>query len=270
MSSEFSGDAVPLRMAGFSDVVQALGVTAAEVWAILDVETLGSGFLPDGRPRILFERHVFSRLTGGRFDATAPQVSAPTAGGYGAGGAPQYDRLGQAAALDRPAALRSASGGLGQIMGFNAEVAGFADAETMIAAMTASEDAQLSGLGSFVLHHDLHLPLRARAWADFARGYNGPDYAKHSYDTRLDAAYRRYAAGPLPDLTVRAAQTYLVFLGYSPGRIDGIVGRFTLSALHEWQEDVGRPVADTIDSGVVDELAAAAAEKRQAASAGGA
>jgi hypothetical protein len=97
-----------------------LGVKAAEIWAVLTVETMGSGFLPDRRPQILFERHIFRRETDGAFDATAPEVSSPAAGGYGALGAHQYDRLGQAIRLDRQAALRSTSWGIGQVMGFNA------------------------------------------------------------------------------------------------------------------------------------------------------
>jgi hypothetical protein len=36
--------------------------------AVLTVETLGSGFLPDRRPRILFERHFFPSETKGAFD----------------------------------------------------------------------------------------------------------------------------------------------------------------------------------------------------------
>ena len=41
--------------------------------------------------------------------------------------------------------------------------------------------------------------------------------------------------GPLPDLRVRAIQSYLVYLGYSLGIIDGILGRITRSAIQEYQ-----------------------------------
>ena len=43
------------------------------------VETSGQGFLPNRRPQILFERHIFSTLTKRRFDASHPNISASTA-----------------------------------------------------------------------------------------------------------------------------------------------------------------------------------------------
>ena len=73
--------------------------------------------MPDRRPQILFERHIFHRLTDGKFDDG--QISDPAAGGYGARGAAQYDRLALALAKDADAALQSASWGIGQIMGMN-------------------------------------------------------------------------------------------------------------------------------------------------------
>lgn len=53
---------------GLGSGCDKLGVRAAEVWVILTVETLGSGFLPDRRPKILFERHIFHSETKGAFD----------------------------------------------------------------------------------------------------------------------------------------------------------------------------------------------------------
>ncbi len=50
------------------------GLVLPELWAVLSVETSGCGYLPDKRPKILFERRVFSRLTGHRFDADDPDM----------------------------------------------------------------------------------------------------------------------------------------------------------------------------------------------------
>jgi len=124
MALEFAGKGSPLTLDGFAAAAEILGVKAAEIWAVLTVETLGCGFLADKRPAILFERHIFHGQTGGRFDNEA-DVSNPAAGGYGPGGAAQYGRLAEALKLDRVAALKSASWGIGQVMGFNAESAGF-------------------------------------------------------------------------------------------------------------------------------------------------
>ena len=114
MRLEFVGKAQALSAEGFASCVQSLSVKAPEIWAVLAVETSGCGFLPDRRPQILFERHVFHRLTGGRFDDG--DISDPTPGGYNSSGKHQYDRLSRAIAKDRTAALQSASWGLGQIL----------------------------------------------------------------------------------------------------------------------------------------------------------
>src|SRR5262249_20105306 len=92
-----------------------LGVSDIEIWTVLAVETKGFGFLTDRRPQILFERHIFHKLTNGRHDAGNADISNATPGGY-VGGAGEYQRLEKAIALDRDAALKSASWGVGQVM----------------------------------------------------------------------------------------------------------------------------------------------------------
>jgi hypothetical protein len=232
---------------------QALAVKAPEIWSVLAVETSGCGFLADRRPQILYERHYFHRLTGGRFDDG--DLSDPTAGGYGAGGAHQYDRLARAIALDRTAALKSTSWGLGQIMGDNFAAAGFADVETMVAAMVDSEDAQLAGVAAFLKSSMLDVPLPAHDWSSFARGYNGPSFAKNHYDVNLRGEFQKYSFGVMPDLDLRAAQLYLTFGGFDPGPVDGVLGKRTRSALVEFQTQQGLPATGEVDEGVLEALA---------------
>jgi hypothetical protein len=224
-----------------------MGIKAAELWTVLTVETSGCGFLPDRRPKILFERHIFSRETESQFDAPNPDISDRTPGGYGAGGANQYSRLQQALALDRKAALRSTSWGIGQVMGFNAEIAGYSDVEALVNAMTVSENEQLRAMAGEIMHNGLHKALSAHDWPTFARGYNGPEYAKTKYDTRLAAAYQKCALGLLPDINVRATQIYLTYLGYQPGSIDGILGRSTYAALNDFQRQNGLALTNEIN-----------------------
>lgn len=194
MPLAFSGPATPLDDAAIAEAARKLGVEVAAVRAVIDVESRG-GFLPDGRPKILFERHYFSRLTRGKFDGSHPGVSNGKWGGYGPGGAHQYDRLNQAAALDRDAALRSASWGLFQIMGDHCKTLGYADAETFVAAMVSGEAAQLDAFVAFVKKNRLDDELQRHDWAGFARGYNGPAYRENRYDTKLAAAYAFHSQG---------------------------------------------------------------------------
>jgi len=253
---DFVGAGSPLTQTDMNNCAATVNVGLAELWSVLSVETSGCGFLADRRPKILFERHIFGRLTNGRFDADDPDVSARTAGGYGPSGAHQYDRLGAAIQLDRAAALQSASWGLGQIMGENFAMAGFADAETMVASMAVSESAQLQAMMNFLKASGLDRSLRRHDWAGFARLYNGPNYAKNNYDGLLQHFYQRYSSAALPDLTVRAAQVYLNYKGFTAGGVDGIVGQNTVKAVKAYQASKELPQTGVIDDQLIAALAA--------------
>jgi hypothetical protein len=236
---EFQGAGLPLNETGLDRVCTSLGVAAPEVWAVVTVETSGFGFLPERRPRILFERHIFHRLTDGRFDAVAPDISNAARGGY-AGGSAEYRRLEAAMRCDRRAALESASWGIGQVMGFNHQVVGFDTVEEMVAAMVRDEASQLAAMASFITHTGLDAPLRRRDWTSFARGYNGRDFAANHYDTRLAAAHANFEQN-FPNLGLRSVQAALLYAGFDPGPIDGVVGRRTRAALRAFQAQHGLP-----------------------------
>jgi hypothetical protein len=256
MALDFVGRSLALSAGGLAAATGTIAVQPAELWTVLRVETSGWGFLPDRRPKILYERHIFHRLTGGRFDDG--DISDPKRGGYGATGADEYDRLARAMALDRGAALQSASWGVGQIMGQNFALAGFGDIEAMVAAMSDSEDAQLTAVASFLSGSKLAAALQAHDWPAFARGYNGPSYKKNNYDTKLQQQFQKYSVGPMPDLSVRAAQLYLTFLGFDPGPVDGALGSLTGKALAAFQTRQGLPATGKLDAGVLDALVKAA------------
>ena len=253
MDASFVGAGLPVDHKGFSACLDLMGIGAPELWAVLSVETRGTGFDNQRRPRILFERHVFSKRSKGVHDGAHPDISNRTPGGYGSFDS-QYDRLQKALKLDRSAALESASWGIGQIMGFNAKVAGYPGVEQMVADMADSEAGQLMAMGNFLIANALTKPLAQHDWPTFARKYNGPDFRINQYDSRLNSQYEKFKAGPMPDLTVRAAQQLLIYLRYSPGAVDGLQGRMTTSALHEFMQKEGLPQSDVIDQNLVDRL----------------
>jgi hypothetical protein len=236
-----AGPAEALTQAGVDAALARLAVEPAALWAVMRVEAKACGFLPDRRPVVLFERHVFHRRTAGRFAEAHPHVSSPKPGGYGAPGANQHRRLALAQALDRVAALESASWGLGQVMGFNARIAGYSDVDGFVGAMRAGEDAQLAAMAAFIAETGLDRALRLRDWTGFARVYNGPGFARNAYDVKLAAAFADYAGGarPPPDLRLRAAQMRLMFLGFDPGPVDGLWGRRTRAALARFRAESG-------------------------------
>jgi len=256
----FEGSGKPLSEAELVRVAADIGVGLPALWAVMTVETRGCGFLPDRRPLVLFERHVFHKRTDGRFDTVAPDLSDPTAGGYGADGAFQHERLARAIALDRKAALESTSWGLGQVMGYNAASVGFVDVEDMVQAMSDSEDAQFQAMAGFIKANNLSLCLQQGDWEGFARRYNGPDFKKNRYDEKLAAEHARYVKGPLPDLKLRAAQLLLTYRGFSPGAADGWLGNRTRGALAEFQKATDIPVTGELDKATLAALETAAAQ----------
>lgn len=195
-----------LQPEDYKDAAVALDVDVATIKAVRDVETNGYGFLPSGRPKILFEGHIFwsqllnERMTPNDFIPENRDILYPrwTTEHY-LGGGGEYTRLERAMEIHECAALKSTSWGLFQIMGFNYEVCGFDSVHSFIAAMYESERQHLMAFCSFVLNssHDgtsLVRYLMGKNWSGFARGYNGNGYAEHRYDLRLAEAYRRHSA----------------------------------------------------------------------------
>ena len=156
MALEFAGNATPLDDAAIEAAAKKLDCQVAAVRAVIDVESRG-GFLPDKRPKILFERHYFSRLTKRKFDGSHPHISHPKWGNY--------------------------------------KVCGFGSGEDFVKAMVSGEPAQLDAFVSFVKKNGLADELIRLDWAGFARGYNGPAYKANKYDAKLFAAYMFHSAG---------------------------------------------------------------------------
>jgi hypothetical protein len=94
--------------------------------------------------------------------------------------------------LDRNAALKSASWGRFQIMGFNHVLAGHPTVDLFVDAMHRSESAHLDAFGAFLRSTGLADSLKNKDWAKFAKGYNGPAYADNKYDIKLEHAYAKY------------------------------------------------------------------------------
>lgn len=193
MDLSFKGRAKRLDDIDLPKLGARLGVGEDELHAFIDVETRGTGFDPQGRPRILFERHIFHKYVPAskKHKAINAGLASLTPGGYGKE-SEQYDKLKQAIAIDRKAALFSCSWGLGQVMGFNHTLAGYNDVEQMIAAFMDDEEAHLEAAVTFIQRTGLADELRRHDWAAFAKGYNGPKYRINRYDAKLAEAFAKW------------------------------------------------------------------------------
>ena len=185
----------------FAAAAAMIGTDVASIKAVTEVEAPSGPFLEDGRPRVLFEGHIFHRLTGGRFSGSHPTISYPkwTKAHYSKGkdaeqrGVREWERLSAAIDLDRQAALKSASWGMFQIMGFNHAACGYGTVQDFVNAMYRSEGEQLKAFVRYVMANGLANELRMRMWKEFARAYNGPAYAQNQYDVKLAKAYAKYS-----------------------------------------------------------------------------
>ncbi len=188
--------------ANLEQAAQRLGVPVASVMAVNSVETIGQGFLPDGRPIILFERHKLYELledSGADVEALAaryPGIINRLRGGY-TGGVAEWGRLTSAkqATANYPGlAEQACSWGAFQIMGFHWRGLGYASVDEFIEAMSSSEGQQLGAFIRFIEADPALLKaLKARKWADFARLYNGPAYKENLYDVKLARAFERFS-----------------------------------------------------------------------------
>jgi hypothetical protein len=191
---------VSLKLLSQADLVWAAGALRTDVASVMcvnAVESRGHGFFDDGRPVILFERHIMYRMLDEHdikpapFMANQPGLVNTKSGGY-IGGSREYDRLEKAKLINKAAALESASWGAYQIMGFHWELLGFASVDAFVASMYVSERMQLEAFVKFIQsQRGLLKAIQTQDWVNFARLYNGAGYAKNQYDTKLAAEYTR-------------------------------------------------------------------------------
>lgn len=199
---DFRGAALPLESGDVELVAGYLGCETAMVRALIEVESKNAGF-EDGRPIILNEYHWFYRLTSGasRDRAVMERLAYPDwdINRYPRSQEARYDWLAKAVRIDKEAALKSCSWGLGQVMGFNHDTCGFPTAEEFVRAMMHSKGAQLMVIARFIVGNRLQRHLRNKNWSAFARGYNGRGYRRNDYHNKLR---RKYAARPNSEKTV--------------------------------------------------------------------
>lgn len=173
---------------------ELLGCQVAAVKAVVAVEAAGRGFLRNGKPKILFEAHWFDNFTQGKYRQSHPNLSSRRWNrSLYKGGASEWNRLEAAMRLNRAAAIKSASYGLFQVMGFHWKTCGFNSPEAYYQAQFQSEFAHLKCAVAFIKSKGLDRHLRSLNWNAFAYGYNGSGYRQNNYHNRLSAKYYQFS-----------------------------------------------------------------------------
>jgi hypothetical protein len=195
-----------LTQASYNQAAQDLGTDAATVQTVCQVETSGAGFFNNGQCTILFERAQFYRTlltvlpqaTVDQISNSNPNLVSSATGGY-QGGSAEWTRLQGAQAIcsqygvSPDLALRCASWGLFQIMGYYYVQCGYSNIEAFVAAMQVNELNQLEAFVSYVKDMNggnMQHALVAHNWVSFALQYNGSnEHAQNNYDGKLASAY---------------------------------------------------------------------------------
>jgi hypothetical protein len=165
-----------------------LGCTTKQIRAVAAVESGGAAYDKNGRPKILFERHLFHRQTGGKWSPSS--FSDPKSGGYSED---SWAKLGTACAKDPDAAFGSCSWGKFQVLGLHWSKLGYAGPYELAFSTVADEGEHYELLARYIEAFGLVEELRALSrdpddCRAFASGYNGSGYEKYAYHTKLAAA----------------------------------------------------------------------------------
>lgn len=177
----------PGQMQAFAD---RLGVSLRQLAAVARVESSGGAFDEWGRPKILYERHKFHGLTGGKWSVTF--WSNPQRGGYGEH---SWDKLLMACGKDPDAAFSSCSWGKFQVMGMHWKALGYSSPYALAQSTVTAEAAHYDLLARFIERNNLAQAMRSISTDPedcraFARAYNGKDYAAGAYHLKLAKAMK--------------------------------------------------------------------------------
>lgn len=262
-------------------VAHEFNLEPAALLAVAEVESNGQIYAEINdkpEPVIRFEGHYFDRrLTPEKqLRARAEKLASPIAGKIPnpRTQAGRWRLLERAAAIDRKAAYESVSWGLGQVMGAHWAWLGFDSVDALVEEARSGAAGQARLMARYIEKAGLAEALTARNWNAFARNYNGPDYRRYRYHTRLATAYQRYRGGSqepqIPTLklgdtglAVRQLQVALTRHGLRL-EADGMFGRRTERAVRQFQHIHGLLADGIADEKMRGMLAARSAPARSA------
>lgn len=185
--------------ADYKSISESLGVSSAILKAIHEVETCQSSYLSSGHPALLFEAHVFYRelkKVGKNPDILLKDhpgiISKSWNRSLYKGGIREVTRINEAFRISPKAALMSASFGAFQICGFNYSLSGYQNVFEFYRDLWISEVSQLQMLANFLKGSGIVPYMKSLNFREIAKRYNGSEYEKNNYHTKLEKAYNKF------------------------------------------------------------------------------
>lgn len=290
MFGDFKGRAKRIDDIDLPRLGYMIGVGEDELHAIIDTESRGAGFDSQGRPKILFEPHVFYRnLSGAKRDRAVKEGLAYAKWGtkpYGKE-SEQYGKLIRAMAIDETAALKACSWGLMQVLGENHKQAGYRTPQAMVMAFLDDEEKHLEAAVRFMEQTGigvelrklakLNRPITAEEAVPVVEKYNGAGFRKNKYHTKF-ATRRNYwwkikdtpftpsaddeviwkapkASKVISKDVIESVQTLLRDKGFPEvGDVDGKFGDRTKTTIESFQSYIGVPKTGVITDELLAQL----------------
>lgn len=234
MSNPWIGAAWRLAADAFDEAGSRYNLDPAIIRAVWEVESSGEAFRLDGSVERRYEPH---HMPGSGITDWRESLKLSTSR--------REAMFADAYRRDPEAAMRASSWGGPQIMGFNAEAAGYASAAAMVKDMAADEANHLAAFFRLIEGWGLITVLRAHDWQRFAASYNGSGQAA-AYAAKIETAYRKHSGRASPVVlrlgragNVAAVKQLQAALGLKE---DGIFGRETDKAVRAFQAAHGLKV----------------------------
>lgn len=199
-----------LTVEDFVEAAELLKCEVEVIKAVANVEAPKGGFLPDGRPVILFESHIFYKQL--KFAGINPEnyINDPDFKNIitrkwdkskylglrrldDKDLTPdidnEYERFNVAQTLNNEAAIKSCSWGKFQVMAFNYKPCGYNNLWDFIGDIQKTEREHLIIFCKYIMNRGLDKYLREKNFTKFAYYYNGKGFAENKYDSKMEEEY---------------------------------------------------------------------------------
>lgn len=184
-----------LTDADFRLVADELGVEVAAMKAVVSIEagTAMKGFWAPGVPVVNFDPTMYRKFAS-KAPSKAPDKTASVPEGLSGYALKEWKQLTNARHTNSQGADMGTFWGMFQIGGFNYKLCGCKSVPEFVERMSYSELEQLELFAHFIQNAGMLKHLKNKDWANFARAYNGPSYARRGYHTKMANAYRKFKA----------------------------------------------------------------------------